>query len=552
MREETETVNGKGLFRPFATFALIWAITTLVHQVAFTFWTESWQGWILVFAAIAVVFQPTCLLRFIFMVVASLLNLFHKLPFVPNHILWEGMLHIIVLLGVLNGKNVKLFAATSFAAWKPRILLFGIAVLTKGLYFFIPGISHGYLPGALTTLFLLIATGRLLFKSPPVDQGEAFFSKVAPVLRVAVVIVYFWAALQKTNWDYLNPDVSCAALLHVKIASYFGGIVPTAQWTLYAAIWGSLVLEFGIPILLLIERTRLIGFFTAVGFHLWLGIYPAAGVYSFTSIILALLFLFYPQSWGENLQQLWNRQLIWLGKGDTDRGRKIATWTVVAAFFATLIAQGALYLTIERSFAVFLKANRIGFFVVYIWGCWLGTCYLIAGWNSRKKSRELPNRPGGTIAWLGLILVIANGFLPWIGSRTQTSYSMYSNLRTEGVGNHVFLRRIDLFKLQKDMVKIIESDPNILSPTHRPRGIQQFANPGHSVIPWFEFRRLLSEFPGDVRVKYERNGTISEISRTGEVITGDKTAFEPIPFLTKKLLWFRRLESLDGPMHCTH
>ncbi len=547
-----ERIANQSPFRPFATFSLIWAVTTLVHQLAFTFWTESWQGWILVIGAIAVIFQPNCLLRFVFMVVASLLNLFHKLPFVPNHILWEGMLHIIVLLGIIGNKSGKLFTAESWVAWKPRFLLFIIAVMTKALYFLIPGIPHSYLPGALTTLFLLIATGRLLFKSPPVVQGEAFFNKVAPVLRAAVVIVYFWAAIQKTNWDYLNPDVSCAAILHVKIASYFGGLVPTARWTLYAAVWGSLLFEFAIPILLLIKRTRLVGLIAAVWFHLWLGIYPAAGVYSFTSIILALLFLFYPQSWGENLQQLWNRQLKWLGRGNPVRGRRIAVWTIVAAFFITLIIQGTLYLTRERSFAVFLTANRIGFYTFYVWGCWLGACYLIAAWNSRKKSRELPNRSSKTLAWVGLVLVIANGFLPWLGSRTQTSYSMYSNLRTEGKGNHVFLRRINLFGLQNDMVKVIGSEPNILSPTHRPRGIQQFANPGHTVIPWFELRRLLSEFPDDVRVKYERNGVPGEIIRSGENITGDKTAFEPIPFLARKFLWFRRLDSLDGPMHCTH
>ncbi|MEQ1842800.1 MAG: hypothetical protein ABL994_20560, partial [Verrucomicrobiales bacterium] len=89
-----------GDYRPFPTFALIWAVTTLVHQLAFTFWTESWQGWILVLATFAVIYQPSCVLRFGAMVFASLLNLWHKLPFVPNHILYEGMLHVIMLLAM--------------------------------------------------------------------------------------------------------------------------------------------------------------------------------------------------------------------------------------------------------------------------------------------------------------------------------------------------------------------------------------------------------------------------------------------------------------------
>ena len=70
--------------RPFPVFALIWAITTLMHQLAFTFWAETWQGWILVAAVVQVIFQPACVLRFGILVATSLLHLWDKLPFVPN------------------------------------------------------------------------------------------------------------------------------------------------------------------------------------------------------------------------------------------------------------------------------------------------------------------------------------------------------------------------------------------------------------------------------------------------------------------------------------
>jgi hypothetical protein len=35
----------------FPGFARIWACATLVHQLAFTFWAESWPGWVLVICA---------------------------------------------------------------------------------------------------------------------------------------------------------------------------------------------------------------------------------------------------------------------------------------------------------------------------------------------------------------------------------------------------------------------------------------------------------------------------------------------------------------------
>ncbi|MEM7014150.1 MAG: hypothetical protein AAF585_22040, partial [Verrucomicrobiota bacterium] len=100
----TETLPGKEPNQTllFPAFALVWACTTLVHQLAFTFWTESWQGWLLVLMAFGVILRPSCFRRFFALVVASVLNLGHKLPFVPNHILYEGVLHVTMLLGVMS------------------------------------------------------------------------------------------------------------------------------------------------------------------------------------------------------------------------------------------------------------------------------------------------------------------------------------------------------------------------------------------------------------------------------------------------------------------
>ncbi len=441
-------------FKPFACFALIWACTTLVHQLAFTFWTESWQGWILVIAAIACLFQPNCVFRFAFLIFSSLLNLWHKLPFVPNHILFEGMLQVMMAIGLISffvKKKGKAIFDGNDGAWKAKIIFFAIAVAVKVIYFTVPGIPRGYYLGAPTTLLLLFATGKLLFHRGRISGGDDFFYSFAPVARVALLIMYMWAALQKLNHDYLNPDVSCAAKLHQEIAAYFGPLIPTADWALHGAIYGSFLFEIGIPILLYIPRTRFLGFIAAVWFHLWLAIHPAAGIFSFSTLILALLFLFLPGTWGESLQQLWNRQMQWLGRGDIDKGRKRARWMVTLGFLITLIVQGSLYLVIERSYETFHKANRIGFFTFFAWGCWIGGCYLVAAWKARGESLEFPNRFRCNICCLALILVVANGAWPWIGGRTQTSFSMYSNLRSEGEGNHLFLKRKDILPFQQDL-----------------------------------------------------------------------------------------------------
>jgi len=542
-------------YRPFATFSLIWGITTLIHQLAFTFWTESWQGWVLVLAAIAVIFRPSCVMRFVVLVIASVLNLLHKLPFVPNHILYEGMLHLIMLLAAVGffakGPGRAQLAAKG-GSWTKGLGLLVIAALIKVTYYYLPDSLRGYYLGAPTTFFIVFALGRILFRADRFGEGDDLLARFGPVIRAAVVIMYVWAVIQKLNWDYFNPDVTCAGKLHQEINVYFGSLLPEADWALVAAAIGSLVFELTIPFLLLFPKTRYVGFCVAIGFHLWLSIHPAAGIYSFTSLILAFLILFLPVSWGEELQKLWSAQLRWLGGGEEEGGRRRARWLVVAAFFLTLIIQGGLYLLIERSYEVFGMANRVGFFTFFAWGLWIGACYLIAGWRAREESKTLANRPRMTLAWLGLIPVLANGIFPWIGGRTQTSFSMYSNLRSEAAGNHMFLERVDLFEFQTDMVEVVESKPNILAPSERPRGIQQFAHPGHRIIAWFEFRRLVSQMPGDLEVTYRRNGELRTLSRKDGEIAGNPEAFEPIPLLARKFIWFRRLSSLEGPMECTH
>jgi hypothetical protein len=554
MSSESSELN-TGSFRGFSTFVTLWAVSALVHQLAFSFWVETWQGWVLVFSACVALFRPDCAFRFTVLIVASLLNLSKKLPFVPNHILLEGMLHFTMLLALagffLRGAG-RDGLRPLLVAWKPNFLIFAVAVVAKILFVAFPYPPLRYVLGPITTFYLLYAIGRMLLARGSVPGGEIPYARFTPVIRVAVVLVYWWAVLQKLNVDYFNPDVSCAARLHLEIAQYFGPLVPTAQWALYGAIYGSLAFEIGIPLLLLCRRTRYLGFVAAVFFHLWLSIHPAAGIFSFTSLILALLFLFLPDNWFPALSNNWTSQLRWLGQGDLARGQLRGRRLVLIAFFATLITQGGLYLVLGRTYEVFHIANRIGFWTFFVWGCWLAANYLIAGWQSGRKTDGWSGAARPAWVWLGLVPIVLNGALPWLGSKTQTSFSMYSNLRSEGVGNHLFLKRIDLFDYQTDMVEVLHAEPSILGPSSKPKGIQQFANLGLTLLPWFEFRRIVSEFEGDFEVLYWRHEEELTLGRKDGKMFGDETAFVKHPLLLSKWLWFRRLDSLDGPMPCTH
>ena len=53
-------------------------------------------------------------------------------------------------------------------------------------------------------------------------------------------------------------------------------------------------------------------------------------------------------------------------------------------------------------------------------------------------------------------LLVANGFLPYLGAKTETSFAMYSNLRTEGGQTNHWLMpaSLQIWDYQRDLVKI--------------------------------------------------------------------------------------------------
>ena len=89
-------------------------------------------------AASASLFQPNCVARFSVLVITSVINLYNKLPFVPNHILYEGMLHLVMLLALLGffiSKRGRDEWQQVGAGWKCHLPLLLLAIILKWSYF---------------------------------------------------------------------------------------------------------------------------------------------------------------------------------------------------------------------------------------------------------------------------------------------------------------------------------------------------------------------------------------------------------------------------------
>jgi hypothetical protein len=137
-----------------------------------------------------------------------------------------------------------------------------------------------------------------------------------------------------------------------------------------------------------------------------------------------------------------------------------------------------------------------------------------------------------------ITIVLLNGLCPYLGIKTEMSYSMFSNLRTEqGKSNHFLIRKVlHLDGYADDVVTILHSsDPKM----------QWYADNGFG-ITFFELRSYASKHK-DISLRYLRSGIRYELTFAGD----DPELATPIPILQRKLLGFRPV-TLGEQVGCQH
>jgi hypothetical protein len=255
-------------------------------------------------------------------------------------------------------------------------------------------------------------------------------------------------------------------------------------------------------VLLLFRRTRHAGVVVGAVFHWWLAIHPRDGFYNFSSMLLAAFYLFAVDT------------IV------ARTGRASARWLprISRAFLAIV----ALIVVAESSGL----AARAGAPDPFLWLWVVYGVLLIGGFVAviRARDAETPTRalfqlrPATAVL---PILVVLNGVSPYVGLKTETSWAMFSNLRTEGgQSNHWLVPAgMQLFDYQQDLVELVEvSDP----------GLQAVARTGAS-IPYFELR-----VKPWMAVTYRQDG----VERRFDAVTEDPR-YREVPWVLRKLLAFR-------------
>jgi hypothetical protein len=459
---------------PFTVFAWLWAAGIISHMSSYSEPVELVTIAMFVLA-LGVVFGIARTASFFMLLAVHVIYVYIRLPRVPNHSVIAAAVDLTIL-------GAALWAAISTRNWR-------------------------------------------------IDK-TALYQAFAPVVRIELLIVYFFVVFHKLNSGFFDPEHSCGSFMYLRLAHEYP-LLPTGDWFRPWAIYLTMFAETTIPILLVVKQWRLAGILLAFGFHFALAMDPGDVVFNFSAILLAFFFLFLPDEFAGSVMVTLTtvRRRIFEGLHVSPVVFKSAALALVAPLLAVLIFRDA------TATGLTFEASR------NVWVVYAGVVLAIFLVTLRRHRVSFPSaRELLTVRTPGLliipVLLFANGVLPYLGLKTETSFAMYSNLRTEGgYSNHWLLpASLQIWDYQRDLVKI-----------HRisvPR-VQRLVNRGYQWT-FYEFRWLMQEYP-NASVVYERNGVVTRVRRVDQ-----DPELTPNDGLMRKFLRFRPVAGDPARTPCIH
>lgn len=366
--------------------------------------------------------------------------------------------------------------------------------------------------------------------SSDTDVASRWFRAVAPWLRVELCMLYFFTVFHKLNTSYFDLDWSCAAKMHSEISAWMP-LLPGSKWAQYLGIYATLIIETAIPLMLLFGRTRVAGAMLGLLFHGLLALHPHQGLFSFSSTMTALFTVFMPLGLAESLIQ-------------PGRFKKLFIWllSLFAAWY--LLWVGRRWLPSGFHMEQLLEhISKVGFVVYYVY-----LTYCIVTFIRSARTIGLAIQAPGQGSWLAHtslivlpVLLFINGFGPYLGLRTQTSFSMFSNLHTEnGMSNHLIVPPgIQVTDWQRDLVEIIDSNEPFLT---RIRD-------NDFLLVYMDLRRQRSLSEPDFWVTFRRNGRIETFDAKRPET---HSTIPPLNLLAQRYFYFRPVERDPAKVRCKH
>lgn len=450
----------------FGLFALLFALSLILHQL----WWDGFEvlspHFLVILAALWTVLRPTSAVRFLTMIAAEVLSVALDMPDVGSH----------TLLVLVSGTCVL-----TYVGWR--------TLLTRRL-----------------------------------PDAGTLFERVAPFLRLQLLLVYAAAAIAKMNTGFFDGDTSCAASMSARVA-WFDPALLDGSWRVAPAIWGTLLIEVALPVLLAVPRTRVLGLMVGGAFHTVLAL---AGNVPFSALALALYVAFLPVDTPGRLRALadgrpslgrWARLARRWGSSPAVFPVAVSCWLTAAVIFSFEPAAGAVLISHGTRLIFLLEMLAAG--------------TLLALSRLRRGPRVSPPgslRLGHPVFAVGILLLVANSLSPYLGLKTESSFTMFSNLQTEGgYWNHVFIpEAVRVFPYQDQLVRIIDSNDQAL---------EERTRDGTRLVR-FELERYLRSHPG-TSTTYATAAAAGETTQT----TGPAAA----PSATPVLDWIVKFRDVRPP-----
>jgi hypothetical protein len=390
-----------------------------------------------------------------------------------------------------------------------------------------PFVVNHYIPLILIYVGLLFLFIKEFVKTSNIEQidKDAILEQISPTIRWLVCIMYYFAAFHKLNWGFFDTNNSCYVYIYQMIQSVLPIIPNLSSWAINVGIPATILLEAGIPTLLLYRKTRPLGLLVGIVFHLFLGL----GFPSFSTTIFVLYLFFLPKEVFDRLHELFLRSRT---------TRKVCRWLPLFTLLSLLLLWCFPLWFFSRKFAyLFRHLTWFGLFV---------GLFLISLFFARKLSLSSFTAPISLYVkpqyWILVVLLVINGMSPYLGFKLAPTFSMYSNLMTEAsYHNHMLVpKSIQIVNYQDDLVEILESNYPPLEEIAKRK----------DQIPFVILQRMISsnvsqQNPNDISLVYRRGGKIFSY----ENAKNDPLLSKKQSWLFKKFTNFRFVPSL-GKNRC--
>ncbi|MEW2922941.1 HTTM domain-containing protein [Muricauda sp. ANG21] len=185
-------------------------------------------------------------------------------------------------LGIALGYKYRISAVVFFLSFTY------IELMDKTTY-----LNHYYFISAVA--FLLIFLPANTYFSWDAKKNKALAFQYVPKwsidsIKLMLGIVYCYAGLAKLNSDWLLRAMPLKIWLPSKFHIPLIGDLMTKEWVHYAFSWGGAAYDLAIPFLLLWSKTRYVGFFLVVIFHVLTRVLFPIGMFPYIMIVSALIF----------------------------------------------------------------------------------------------------------------------------------------------------------------------------------------------------------------------------------------------------------------------